>query len=126
MQKIGVDEYSAAPGEVLTIKIESVNFVINADLDPLLTPGPATNFSKSGSLTMGGADTTFVVGYNFPVPLPAGGKYTRTVTGPGGFVDGPFDVVQIGAVPNVALPYMVKVAAPATKKAPQVGTGGDD
>jgi hypothetical protein len=86
--------------------------VINANLDPKLTSvGAVNNFSKAGQLTMGRADTTFVVNYNFPVPLPAGGKYTRTITGPGGFQDGPFDVVQVGAVTSETLPYVVKSAA---------------
>jgi len=111
MTKISPDVYSAAQGEVIRISVQSVNFVINADLDPNLTPvGPTTAFSKAGELTMGNADTTFAVGYNFPNPMPAGGKYTRTITGPGGFTDGPFDVLQPGSQANVTLPYVVKLA----------------
>jgi hypothetical protein len=109
--KISPDVYSAAAGEVVRIAVNSVNFVINAVLDDKLTPvGPGSDFSKAGELTMGNADTTFSVGYNFPKPLPEGGKYTRTITGPGGFIDGPFDVLQPGSETNVTLPYVLKVA----------------
>jgi hypothetical protein len=109
--KISPDVYSAAPGEVIRITVQSVNFVLNADLDDELTPvGPVSDFSKAGQLTMGNSETTFSVGYNFPNPLPAGGKYTRTIAGPGGFTDGPFDVLQPGDETNVALPYVVKLA----------------
>ena len=114
MTKLGPDKYSASPGEVIQITVQSVNFVINANLDPKLTPvGAVNNFSKTGQLTMGGVDTTFVVNYNFPVPLPVGGKYARTITGPAGFKDGPFDVLQVGAETSETLPYVVK--APAQK-----------
>jgi hypothetical protein len=109
--KISPDVYSVAVGEVVRITVQSINFVINADLDNKLTPvGPASNFSKAGELRMGNADTTFTVGYNFPNPMPSGGKYTRTITGPGGFSDGPFDVLQPGSQGNVTLPYILKLA----------------
>lgn len=111
MTKIGPDVYSAASGEVIRITIHSINFDINADLDDKLVPvGSVSNFSKAGQLTMGSAETTFAVGYNFPNPLPPGGKYTRTVTGTGGFTDGPFDVLQPGSETSVMLPYVVKLA----------------
>jgi len=110
MTKIDPDVYSAAPGEVIRITVQSVNFVINADLDNKLTPvGLVNDFSKAGELTMGNATATFSVSYNFPDPTPPGGKYTRTITGPGGFTDGPFDVLQPGNERNVALPYVVKL-----------------
>lgn len=109
MTKISPDVYSAAAGEVITITVHSINFVVNAVLDDKLTPvGLVSDFSKAGQLTMGDAATTFAVSYNFPKPLPAGGKYTRTITGPGGFTDGPFDILQPGDETNVALPYVVK------------------
>jgi hypothetical protein len=111
MKKISPDVYCAAAGEVIRVTVQSVNFVINANLDNKLTPvGPVNDFSKSAQLTMGNAETTFVVSYTFPNPLPAGGKYVRTITGPAGFKDGPFDVLQPGSEPNVALPYVVKPA----------------
>ncbi len=114
MTKISPDVYSAAAGEVIRITVQSINFVINADVDDKLTPvGPVSDFSKAGELTMGNAGTTFSVGYNFPNPLPAGGKYTRTITGPGGFTDGPFDVLQPGSQANVTLPYVMKLAGQA-------------
>jgi hypothetical protein len=118
MTKIGPDEYSAIAGEVVRITVQSVNFVINANLDPKLTPvGSVNDFSKAGELTMGNSNATFAVNYNFPKPLPAGGKYTRTITGPGGFTDGPFDVAQIGDESSETLPYVVKLApAPAGRQ----------
>jgi hypothetical protein len=112
MTKVSPDVFSATAGEVIQITVQSVGFVINADLDPKLKPvGPVNDFSKAGQLTMGNADTTFVVGYNFPTPLPAGGKYTRTITGPSGFTDGPFDVLQPGNENNVTLPYVIEFVA---------------
>jgi hypothetical protein len=111
MTKIGPDVYSATTGDLIRITVQSVNFVVNADLDDkLAVVGPVNDFSKVGELTMGDAEATFVVSYNFPDPMPAGGKYTRTITGPGGFIDGPCDVLQPGAEANVALPYVVKLA----------------
>jgi len=110
MTKISPNVYSAAAGEVIQITVQSVNFVINADLDDKLTPVDQTDFSKAGKLTMGNAETAFGVSYNFPNPMPAGGRYTRTITGPGGFTDGPFDVLQPGNEANVALVYVVKPA----------------
>jgi hypothetical protein len=111
MTKIGPDVYSASAGEVIRITVQSEKFVINADLDNKLTPtGPKSDFSKAGELTIGASDTTFAVGYNFPNPLPAGGKYTRTITGPGGFTDGPFDVLQPGNQTNVTLPYVIRLS----------------
>jgi hypothetical protein len=110
MTKIGPDVYSVATGDVIQIYVQSVNFVINADFDPKLTTvGPVNDFSKTGQLTISDGDTDFSIGYNFPNPLPTGGKYTRTITGPGGFTDGPFDVLQPGNQGNVTLPYIVKL-----------------
>lgn len=115
MTKITADVYSATAGEVIRITVRSINFVLNAvlDEDKLTSVGPVSDFSKAGQLTMGSAETTFSVGYNFPNPLPAGGKYTRTITGPGGFTDGPFDILQPGNETNVTLPYVVKPAVEA-------------
>jgi hypothetical protein len=113
MTKISPDVYSAALGEVIRIIVRSVNFDINADFDSQLKIVSQGQFSKTGELTMGNADTTFAIVYNFPDPMPAGGKYTRTVTGPGGFTDGPFDVLQPGSEPNVVLTYVIKLAAAA-------------
>lgn len=112
MTKNSPDNYSAAAGEVIRITVQSDTFNVNADLDTQLTPvGPVGQFSKAGELTMGNADTTFNVTYNFPTA--SGGKYTRTVTGPNGFKDGPFDVFQQGSQTSVALPYVLKFVAAA-------------
>ena len=104
------DIFIAAVGDVVRISVQSVNFVINAKLDPKLTQIRADNFTKVGELTMGNAQMAFSVDYNFPNPLPAGGKYTRTVTGPGGFVDGPIDVTPAPGQTLIVLPYVLKVA----------------
>jgi hypothetical protein len=113
MTRLGRNFYSATPGEVIRITVRSVNFVINANLDPKLAPvGPVNDFSKAGELTMGNTDTVFAIDYNFPNPMPQGGKYTATVSS-GDFTDGPNDILQVGAEPTETLAYVVKFAAPA-------------
>ena len=125
MTKINPDVFSANAGEVVRITVQSVGFDVDADLDPQLTPvGAVNDFSKAGELTMGNADTTFVVSYNFPTPMPAGGKYTRTITGPHGFSDGPFDIFQPGDENNVALPYVIEFVAAAAGGGAAGAAGG--
>jgi hypothetical protein len=106
-------EYSATPGEEIQITVQSVNFVINARLDTdVLTVSQPDDFTKVGKFTMGNADTTFIVTFVFPDPLPAGGKYTYTVKGQSGS-DGPHDVLQIGSLLTETLPFKVRAAAAA-------------
>jgi hypothetical protein len=125
MTKISRNVYSVAAGEVVRIKVQSVNFVLNVKLDDKLTPvGPVNDFSITGELTMGAADNAFSVNYNFPAPMPAGGKYIETVTGPGGFTDGPSDVLQIGNLPSETLTYVLRLAAVTGAAAATDGTEG--
>jgi hypothetical protein len=113
MTKLSNREYSAAPNEKIQIIVQSVNFVSNARLDTsVLTVSQPDDFTRIGKMTMGHDDTTFNVTFIFPNPLPAGGKYTYTVSGPG-VNDGPNDVLQIGAETSPALPFMVRAEAAA-------------
>jgi hypothetical protein len=125
MKKLGPDRFSATAGEKIRITVRSVNFAINADLDPKLSPvGPVNDFMKVGELTMGNEDVTFSVDYNFPNPLPDGGKYTRTIAGPAGFIDGPVDVVQLGKEPLLTLTYTVEAAGAAVVDGAGAGAQG--
>jgi hypothetical protein len=123
MIKLSSGVYAVSPGDVVQIAVTSVNMVNNSQLDPQLTPAGINNdFVKSGELTMGNAATSFAVTYSFPNPLPDGAKYTRTITGPGGFSDGPSDVLAAPGQTLVVLPYILNLAA-ATPAAAGAGQG---
>jgi hypothetical protein len=105
------DVFVAAPGDQIQITVNSVGFDQNAKFDPKLNIPSDTQFQKIGQLTMGAAQTIFAIDYNFPDPPPAGAKYTRTVTGPGGFVDGPSDIPALAGQPLLVVPYVLKLSA---------------
>src|SRR5215471_2172052 len=113
------DVFRASPGDVIQITVQSVNMVQNAKFDPKLTVTSDEPVRKVGQITMGNTETTFAVAYSFPKQQPAGAKYTRTVTGPGNFTDGPFDVTAAPGEELIMLPYILKPA-----QAGGVGGGG--
>jgi hypothetical protein len=113
MTKESPDVFIAADGEEIEIAVTSVNFDLDANFDPALSVTVDAQFRKVGTVTMGDASMAFTIFYNFPDPVPPGGKYTRTITGPDGFQDGPFDIPPDPAQSVVPISYVFKLA-PAT------------
>jgi hypothetical protein len=109
MKVLGPSEYSAVQGEEITVLVQSVNFNNNAQLDSKLSPQTTDQFTKTGKLTMGTADTSFVIIYGFPPTVPADGKYTVTVSGLN--ASDVSDVFKSGSDLTSTLPYIVKFDA---------------
>jgi hypothetical protein len=106
------DVFLVQPGDKIRITLNSVNFANNAKFDPKLELKSQTNFEEVAEIEMGNSHCAFAVAYGFPSPLPGGAKYTETITGPDGFIDGPNDIVpQVGQT-LIVRPYVLQLQPP--------------